>query len=191
MSNNGKKIGLLGGSFNPAHEGHLYISKECLKRLNLDEIWWLVSPNNPLKTKTNNFDERFNSSIKINTEPFIKIKDYEKEKGLIYTIDTINSLKKDYPEHTFVWLMGSDNLSNFHLWKDYKKIISTVPIVIIKRTQDINLLESEGFKDYIDNIRTVSCDNDFALSPAPKIIILDIVPKDISSTTIRAKEKNE
>lgn len=191
MSNNGKKIGLLGGSFNPAHEGHLYISKECLKRLNFDEIWWLVSPNNPLKTKTNNFDERFNSSIRINTEPLIKIKDYEKKKGLIYTIDTITSLKKDYPEYNFVWLMGSDNLSTFHLWKDYKKIISTVPIVIIKRTQDINLLESEGFKDYIDNIRTISCDNDFGLNPAPKIIILDIAPKNISSTTIRAKEKNE
>ncbi len=123
MSN--KKIGLLGGSFNPAHDGHVHISLEAIRLMGLDEVWWLVSPQNPLKATDDmaGFDERLQSARVITTNvPQIIISDFEKISGSNRTFDTLNFIKKAYPATDFVWLMGADNLATFHNWYNWEGI---------------------------------------------------------------------
>ncbi len=132
---NGRKIGLFGGSFNPAHEGHLEISLSALDRLNLDVIWWLVSPGNPLKDPSDMepFEARMNSAQQIASDPLILVSDLEKKIGTKYTIDTLKIIKKTYPDDQFVWIMGADNLEQFDQWKDWETIANTVPFAIFNR----------------------------------------------------------
>ena len=129
-------IGLLGGSFNPAHEGHLHITLEAIKQLKLDQTWWLVSPQNPLKDKKGMapYAERF-ASAKAITRQFsrIKISDFEQKHGLQYTYATLRALKKHYPRIKFVWIMGADNLAGFHHWQKWRSIIKMMPIVVFDR----------------------------------------------------------
>ena len=116
-----QKIGLLGGSFNPAHEGHRQISLIALKQLELDEVWWLVSPQNPLKSTMQMaaYDDRFASALSISNHPRIKVSDFETRAGTQYTANTLRQLTKQYVNMQFVWLMGSDNLAQFSKWKNY------------------------------------------------------------------------
>ena len=132
---NGRKIGLLGGSFNPAHEGHLHISLEALKRLELDEIWWLVSPQNPLKQASDlaAYALRFKSAQAIARHSRIRVRDLEAKQGLYYTIDTIRYLQSHHPRDHFVWLMGADNLAHFHRWRHWREIAARVPIAVLDR----------------------------------------------------------
>jgi nicotinate-nucleotide adenylyltransferase len=129
------KIGLLGGSFNPAHAGHFEISQTALDRLNLDYVWWLVSPGNPLKSKDDmaSFEVRQKSALEIATDKRIIVTDIEKKLKTRYTIDTLLELTKIHPDHHFVWLMGADNLVQFDQWKDWKKIANTLPFAIFSR----------------------------------------------------------
>jgi nicotinate-nucleotide adenylyltransferase len=129
-----RKIGLLGGSFNPAHEGHLHISLEALKRLKLDEIWWLVSPQNPLKKSAElaDYTLRLNSARAIAQHPRIRVLDLEARHGLYFTIDTLSFLRARYRHH-FVWLMGADNLAGFHRWRAWRTIAASVPIAVLDR----------------------------------------------------------
>ena len=131
----GKRIGLLGGSFNPAHHGHLHISLRALKVLNLDEIWWLISPQNPLKPSAdmNCYEERISQAEKINNDTRIKVSDFESRYGMRHTADTLSSLSLRYPRIKFVWLMGGDLLSEIHLWKEWDLIFESVPIAIFDR----------------------------------------------------------
>ncbi len=128
------RIGLLGGSFNPAHEGHLHISLEALKRLKLDQVWWLVSPQNPLKNKGDLADYalRLESARALASHPCIRVLSLEQEQGLYYTIDTLTYLTRRH-RHRFVWLMGADNLAGFHRWRAWRKIASLVPIAVLDR----------------------------------------------------------
>jgi nicotinate-nucleotide adenylyltransferase len=130
-----RKIGLLGGSFNPAHEGHLHITLEAIKRLKLDEVWWLVSPHNPLKKKTDlaEYESRFASACRVANHPRIKVLDIEARHALYYSIDTIRFLQKRMPRMQFVWLMGADNLEHFHRWRAWREIFARLPIAIIDR----------------------------------------------------------
>jgi nicotinate-nucleotide adenylyltransferase len=131
----GKTIGLLGGSFNPAHDGHLQISKGALKLLELDQVWWLISPGNPLKENSSlpSIEDRSKRALKIiGTEP-ITPTGIEVVFGTIFTIDTITSLQKSCPDAKFIWLMGEDNMIEFSQWKSWKKIIRALPIAIFKR----------------------------------------------------------
>lgn len=134
-----KKIGILGGSFNPAHEGHVYISKEALKRMGLDEIWWIVSPQNPLKSRDDMSDyaKRVmyaqNLLTSKNETSKIKISEFEKQEGLTYTDNTLKRLKQKYPKYKFVWIMGAENLNNLHKWHNWKEIFYTVPIAVFER----------------------------------------------------------
>lgn len=130
-----RRIGLLGGSFNPAHGGHLHISREALKRLKLDEIWWLVSPHNPLKSIHDlaDYTQRFKSANAVARHPRIRILDVEQRMGLRYTIDTITHLMARHPSHQFVWLMGADNLAGFHRWRAWRRIAALLPIAILDR----------------------------------------------------------
>lgn len=133
-----RAVGLLGGSFNPAHAGHRFISVEMMKRLGLDEVWWLVSPQNPLKQKNDMADyaTRLEYARGIAAHPRIRVSDVEKKRGLCYTIDTLLYLTRRYPSIRFVWLMGSDSLTCFHRWKKWQKIAEIVPIAVWDRGED-------------------------------------------------------
>lgn len=130
-------IGLLGGSFNPAHNGHVHISLEAKKRLGLKKIWWLVSPQNPLKPVRGMapFAERFAGAKKI-TEPhrFIHVSDIESRMHTRYTIDSLRKLKRRFPRANFVWLMGADNLATIQSWQEWEKIFALVPILVLDRS---------------------------------------------------------
>lgn len=129
------RIGLLGGSFNPAHEGHLHISLSAMKRLKLNEIWWLASPQNPLKASSElaEYTLRLNSARAVANHPRIRVRDIEAREGLFYSIDTLKFLKRRYPRAQFVWLMGADNLAHFHRWRAWSRFLQLVPIAVIDR----------------------------------------------------------
>jgi nicotinate-nucleotide adenylyltransferase len=131
-----KRVGLLGGSFNPAHGGHLHISREALKRLKLDEVWWLVSPQNPLKPSAGMgpLEDRLAAARAVVTRhPRIKVTDIEARLGTIYTADTLAALKRRFPKIRFVWLMGADNLSQISRWERWENIFELVPIAVFAR----------------------------------------------------------
>ena len=131
-----KKVGILGGSFNPAHDGHLYISRQALELLGLDEVWWLVSPQNPLKPTDGmaEFSRRFDSAVKVAAaEPRIVVSAIENEFQTRYTADTIRCLRERFPDIAFVWLMGADNLIDFHRWQEWRTIMRSVPIAVFAR----------------------------------------------------------
>ena len=129
-----KHIGLLGGSFDPPHRGHVYISLEAKKILSLDEIWWLVTPQNPLKiSKPATYSERINNCKRITKGRPITIKEVEKKICSKYTYQTIKYLQNHYSNIKFYWLMGSDNLITFHRWQKWRNIFYEISIVIFKR----------------------------------------------------------
>lgn len=140
-----QKIGLLGGSFNPAHHGHLSISKIALRRLGLNQIWWIVSPRNPLKEYDflYDFEDRVFSARKIINTNNISISKLELNAQIKYTIGTLEYLRTRYHRSRFVWIMGADNLNQFHLWKEWEKIIRLMPIAIIDRpSSSLNVTSS-------------------------------------------------
>ena len=132
---NPRRIGLLGGSFNPAHAGHRHISLEALKRLKLDAVWWLVSPQNPLKKSSDlaNYALRFESADAIDNHPRIRVMDIEAKHRLLYSIDTIHFLQTRHRDTQFVWLMGADNLAGFHRWRSWREIAARIPIAVLDR----------------------------------------------------------
>jgi nicotinate-nucleotide adenylyltransferase len=131
----GQVIGLLGGSFNPAHDGHVHVSHVAMHRLGLDRVWWLVSPQNPLKPVTGMapLSDRVKMARKIARDPSIVVTDIEASLGTRYTVDTVTALKRLYPGVTFVWLMGSDNLAGFHHWRHWQKLARLVAIAVVAR----------------------------------------------------------
>ena len=144
-----KNIGLLGGSFDPPHKGHLYISLEAKKILKLDDIWWLVTPQNPLKVnRPASYSERIkNCKLIIKNQP-IKIKEIEKKINSKFSYQTIKYLNKHYKNINFFWLMGADNLINFHKWQNADKIINEIPIVVFRRYGYNN----KALKSYTSNL---------------------------------------
>jgi nicotinate-nucleotide adenylyltransferase len=129
----GRRIGLLGGSFNPAHDGHLHVAETALRRLRLDAVWWIVARGNPLKSDHGSFEERIASARTIARSPAMHVTDIERQLSLTYTIDTLQALRKAEPEAHFVWIMGADSAATFHLWKDWEDIARAVPIAIVSR----------------------------------------------------------
>ena len=144
-----KHIGLLGGSFDPPHKGHLYISLEAKKILKLDEIWWLVTPQNPLKiNQPASYSERVkNCKILTKNKP-IKIKEIEKKINSQFSYQTIKYLNNHYKYIKFVWLMGADNLINFHQWQNAHRIFNEIPIVVFRRYG----YNQQALKSYISNL---------------------------------------
>lgn len=131
-----RRIGLLGGSFNPAHDGHLHISRAAFRLLGLHEIWWLVSPQNPLKDPVElaDYERRLDSAAAVaRREPRIRVTALEAELGTVYTADTVMALKALFPATRFVWLMGADNMAQVHHWKRWEALFATVPIAVFDR----------------------------------------------------------
>ena len=135
MTRRGPKTGLLGGSFNPAHGGHRRITLAMIDQLGLDEVWWLVSPGNPLKSDDGMapFPARFGSACRQAVRAPIRVTAIERAMDTRYTIDTLSGLLVRYPKRRFVWLMGADNLAQMHLWKDWRKIAGLMPIAVVNR----------------------------------------------------------
>jgi nicotinate-nucleotide adenylyltransferase len=127
------RIGLLGGSFNPAHAAHRQVSLAALKRLRLDQVWWLVSPSNPLKAKAPDLETRIAVARAVAHHPKIVVTGFEASRGSAYTVDTIRFLKRRYPSVNFVWLMGADNLVSFHRWRAWETLFRLVPIAVLDR----------------------------------------------------------
>jgi nicotinate-nucleotide adenylyltransferase len=132
---NGMRIGLLGGSFNPPHLAHRAISLFAIKRLRLDRVWWLVTPGNPLKQPgaLHDLDERAAAARRMANDPRIDVSCLESVIGTRYTVDTITYLRGRTPGLRLVWIMGADNLAQFHRWQSWRRIASEVPIAVIDR----------------------------------------------------------
>ena len=129
-----KSIGLLGGSFDPPHKGHLHISLEAKKILKLDEIWWLVTPQNPLKiSKPATYKERIKNCYSITKGHPIKVTEIEKKINSKYSYESIKFIQNHYKNIKFFWLMGADNLINFHKWEKWHDIFMYISIVVFKR----------------------------------------------------------
>ncbi len=128
-------IGLLGGSFNPPHEGHLAISLIALKRARLDRLWWLVTPGNPLKdtSELESLEKRIELCRAMADHPRIDITAFEAEHNVRYTYDTLLLLKRLRPRVNFVWVMGADNLKGFHRWQNWRRIAAMMPIIVVDR----------------------------------------------------------
>jgi nicotinate-nucleotide adenylyltransferase len=131
----GQRIGLMGGSFNPPHEGHRLISELALKRLGLDRIWWIVTPGNPLKAHGDlaPLPERLAAAQALAGDRRIVVTDFEARLPTAFTAATLSFLKNRYPEGRFVWIMGADNLANFHRWRHWRDIFRLMPIAVIDR----------------------------------------------------------
>jgi len=132
---NGMRIGLLGGSFNPPHVAHRAISLFAIKRLKLDRAWWLVTPGNPLKDQDGlrDLNERTAAARNMANDPRIDVSCLESVIGTRYTVDTISYLRRRASGLRFVWIMGADNLAQFHRWQNWRRIASEVPIAVIDR----------------------------------------------------------
>ena len=148
-----KKIGLLGGSFDPPHKGHIFISIEAKKMLKLDEVWWLITPQNPLKiSKPATYRERLNNCKYITRNYPIIVKEIEKKISSNYSYKTINYILNHYKNIKFFWLMGADNLISFHKWEKWQKIFKNMSIVIFKRHgYNTRALKSIASKKYIQS----------------------------------------
>jgi nicotinate-nucleotide adenylyltransferase len=131
----GRRIGLLGGSFNPAHGGHLHISHGALDGLGLDALWWLVSPQNPLKPVAGmaDFETRMEAARGLIDDRRIQVSDLERRLETRYTADTVRALIERYPGAAFVWIMGADNLAQIDRWKDWTAIFAALPIAVFDR----------------------------------------------------------
>ena len=133
----GQTIGLLGGSFDPAHEGHVHITREAMKRFGLSRVWWLVSPGNPLKTRgPAPLEARMKRARAVMQDPRVTVTDIEAHLGTRYTAQTLAAMIARYPGVRFVWLMGADNLAQLHHWQDWQWIMDTVPVGVLARPGD-------------------------------------------------------
>jgi len=186
------RIGILGGSFNPAHRGHRHISLWAMATLDLDEVWWLVSPGNPLKEGAKDmapFETRFGSAERMARRARIRVSDFERQEGTRYTIDTVRGLRRRHAEHSFIWLLGSDTLPNFHKWRDWRKLARELPIAVIRRP---------GYDSAAHAARAMGWLRRFVHPPgqakrwtewsAPAIIFLRLPPDPTSATAIRAQD---
>ncbi|HEY3777150.1 MAG TPA: nicotinate-nucleotide adenylyltransferase [Rhizomicrobium sp.] len=182
----GLRIGLLGGSFNPAHAGHLHASEIALKRLGLDYVWWLVSPQNPLKPARGMapLDARLAGARRlVQHSPRIRVTGIEGELGTRYTIDTIARLKGRFPQARFVWIMGSDNLATFHHWRRWPDIVRNLPIAVVRRPGSaLAPLASIAAQRF----RFRSAGNIADATP-PAIVVFDARRRPESATAIRAR----
>lgn len=130
----GLRVGLLGGSFNPAHDGHRYVSLNALRELGLDQVWWLVSPQNPLKPVAGMapLAARLAQARRVADHPRIRVNAVEARLGTRYTVDTLARLQRLYP-HRFVWLLGADNLVQLPRWRRWREIMAAVPVAVFER----------------------------------------------------------
>lgn len=183
------RIGLLGGSFNPAHEGHRHISLEALKRLRLHEVWWLVSPQNPLKTRAEmaSLARRLAAAEKVADDSRIRVTDLERRLGTTYTVDTIRALRRRFPRERFVWLMGADNLIQVSRWKQWQEIFRLVPVAIFARPPySTRALSAKAARFFAMSRVPENQAGQLVERMPPCWVFLHIRPNPLSASSIRA-----
>lgn len=187
----GQVVGLLGGSFDPAHEGHVHITKAALERFGLDAVWWLVSPGNPLKENgPAPMGERLAAARAAMQHPDVTVTDIEDRLGTRYTSQTIAALQAAYPGVRFVWLMGADNLAQFHHWQDWREIMERVPVGVLARPGDrISARMSKTARVYRQNRLIGRAAALLGQSDAPVWSFVNLPLSQSSSTAIRAAGK--
>jgi nicotinate-nucleotide adenylyltransferase len=185
------RTGLLGGSFNPAHRGHRRISIHAARALGLDEVWWLVSPGNPLKGEEDMapLAARFASAREAARGLPVRVTAIERELGTRYTVDTLAALARRFPARDFVWLMGADNLAQFHLWRDWRGIAATVPIAVIGRPGYDGLALAAPAMGWLRRfVRPAATARNWTKWRPPALVLLELPPDTTSATGIRAAE---
>jgi nicotinate-nucleotide adenylyltransferase len=184
-------VGLLGGSFDPAHEGHAHITREAIKRFGLDHVWWLVSPGNPLKSRgPAPLDQRIAGAKVVMDHPRVDVTGIEADLGTRFTAQTLARLMEIYPNVQFVWLMGADNLAQFHRWQDWRWIMDTVPIGVIARPGDrISARMGTAAKIYRGAKISGRAAKTLARQTAPAWCFVNAPMSAQSSTAIRQQER--
>jgi nicotinate-nucleotide adenylyltransferase len=188
-----KRVGLLGGSFNPAHRGHRRMSLAAIDALGLDELWWLVSPGNPLKAAAGMapFTARLASARQQARRSRIRVSDFEAKAGTRYTVDTIDLLLGRSPNTRFIWLMGEDTLPDFHRWKAWRRLARLVPIAVLSRPgygDEARAARAMGWLRHF--VRPSTMARQWATWSAPAIIFLRLPPDPTSATRLRALDPN-
>jgi len=185
-----KRIGILGGSFNPAHRGHRRISLAALDALGLDEVWWLVSPGNPLKDAARDMaplPARLASAKRIARGSRIRVSDFEAHAGTRFTVDTLAALRRRYPQHRFIWLMGADGVAKFHHWRRWRDIARAVPIAVLSRPRYEGPARAARAMGWLRRfVRPQSQARNWTEWSAPAILLLRLPPDPTSATALRA-----
>ena len=190
----GVRIGLLGGSFNPAHEGHLHITRKLLSRLGLDYVWWMVSPQNPLKSSEGMapFTERFETARAIAAaDRRIIVTNIETRLGTRFTADTIEKLTRVAPTARFVWLMGADNLIQISKWQNWRRIFESVPIAVYDRPgYTLRAAASKAAQSFARNRLPEVQAHDLAIKSPPAWVFLHGALSNASATAIRERTRH-
>jgi len=184
----GQRIGLFGGSFNPAHRGHSAVALFALHKLRLDWVWWLVAPQNPLKDRRDysDYEERLDLARKIARHPRFIVTDIERRLGTLATAVTLSRLSHVLAQGRFVWIMGADSFANLHHWNDWTQIPETLPLAVVARPGfSLRALESPAALRYVHNRFAISDAPLLADMPRPAWVFIPMPLRTESSTAIR------
>lgn len=192
---NGMRIGILGGSFNPPHLGHVHVSKTALQTLQLDAIWWLLTPQNPLKTADDllDYEERLNLCRKMTAPyPRISVSQFEKIHDVTVSYETVLKLKKQFPSTDFVFCTGIDNALTFHKWYKWREILKNMATAHIARPPALSLIENCPLKQQsTQKHHFLSKSQKVPLKPGHTYWIMQRKMVNLSSTQIRSKNKQK
>ncbi len=189
MARAGQTVGLLGGSFDPPHAGHANITRQALRRFGLDQVWWLVSPGNPLKLHgPAPMEDRIAACHAVIDHPRLQITDFEARAGTHFTAETLVALRLVYPGVRFVWLMGADNLAQFHRWQQWRWIMRTVPVGVLARPGDRLTARTSKAAQVFEKARISGRASQLlARAEAPAWCFINVPMVNLSSSAIRAK----
>lgn len=184
------RVGILGGSFNPPHLGHVHISQAVLKSLRMDAIWWLVTPQNPLKTNKNllPFEERIKLCEEIASHPKIVVSGLEKELGTTYSYQSVKKIRKHFPNTHFAWITGMDNALNLHKWDRWQNLLDEIAMIHITRFPPVNLIRNCPNRMLSSQKHIIlTHGSNVPLTPRTSYWLLQKRVVNISSTEIREK----
>ncbi len=187
------KIGLLGGSFNPAHRGHRRITRHAIAALGLDEVWWLVSPGNPLKANASDmapFAARLRSAGAMARGLPVRATGIEAALGTRFAVDTVRALQRRHPRHRFVWLMGGDIVGEFHRWRDWRRLAATLPIAVIHRPGYAGLTGAGVAAGWLRRfVHRPDQARHWTQWSLPALVPLSLPPDSTAATAIRARDR--
>ncbi len=190
MLNSKKKfIGILGGTFDPPHEGHLFISKFAKIKLDVGEVWWIVTTTNPLKKNKVDYKKRLKKVKRFLMNHHIKVLEIQDLSKNTYTVDLLEYLFKKFPHKKFIWLMGADNLFSFHLWRNWKKIFYNIPIAIFDRPPySLSISKAKAILYFKEDRINSKLSRNLKFMKPPKWLFLTGLTNLQSSTKIRQKK---
>jgi nicotinate-nucleotide adenylyltransferase len=184
------RIGLFGGTFDPPHDGHLHVARTAMRRLDLHRVWWLVSPQNPIKARrAGDFMRRFEAAQALADEPGMVVSDIERRLGVTRTIDLVTALKQRNPGVDFVWIMGADNLKSFHRWHRWRALMTALPVAVIARpTDSLRARLAPAAREFAQSRISDRCAHALPVSRAPAWTYLNERLNSSSSTALRADQ---